>query len=203
LSLLGLAYRIWRYGKQQRETGKLPVIDPFQRHFKAEPTNGVPIGGIGAGSINRGWRGEFARWQLQPGFALIDPVPVDLFSVQIDKPFDAFSFAPEYRSSFVPSGPDPSLSPNSLNVPRTRHRRNSFSGEKNMFRRKPKACVLHPDGKYLRTSALKEWNFGLTGSQSTYYALFPRAWTVYNEPDPTIRLTCKQFSPVIPNNYKV
>ena len=28
---------------------------------------GVPLGGIGCGSIGRGWKGEFNRWQLTPG----------------------------------------------------------------------------------------------------------------------------------------
>lgn len=28
---------------------------------------GVPIGGIGAGTIGRGFRGEFCRYQLRPG----------------------------------------------------------------------------------------------------------------------------------------
>ena len=28
---------------------------------------GVPLGGIGCGSIGRGWKGDFNRWQLTPG----------------------------------------------------------------------------------------------------------------------------------------
>lgn len=28
---------------------------------------GVPLGGIGCGTIGRGWKGEFNRWQLTPG----------------------------------------------------------------------------------------------------------------------------------------
>jgi len=28
---------------------------------------GVPLGGIGAGTINRGWKGDFCKWQLKPG----------------------------------------------------------------------------------------------------------------------------------------
>ncbi len=28
---------------------------------------GAPLGGIGGGSITRGWRGDFCRWQLNPG----------------------------------------------------------------------------------------------------------------------------------------
>lgn len=29
--------------------------------------SGAPLGGIGGGTITRGWRGEFCRWQLNPG----------------------------------------------------------------------------------------------------------------------------------------
>ena len=32
--------------------------------------------------------------------------------------------------------------------------------------------------------------------------LFPRAWTVYEEPDPQLRVVCQQISPVIPDNYR-
>ena len=30
-------------------------------------TSGVPLGGIGCGTVGRGWKGEFNRWQLTPG----------------------------------------------------------------------------------------------------------------------------------------
>ncbi len=32
------------------------------------PYQGAPLGGIGAGTVGRGWRGEFRRWQRRPGF---------------------------------------------------------------------------------------------------------------------------------------
>ena len=38
------------------------------------------------------------------------------------------------------------------------------------------------------------WDYKITGKNSTYYALYPRAWTVYQEPDPNVRLTCLQVS---------
>jgi len=91
LSLLGLAYRIWRYGKVEREAGRLPVIDPFDNSFRAEPDKGVPLGGIGGGSINRGWRGEFSRFQLQPGYAVMGSVPANAFSVCISPKSDKTS----------------------------------------------------------------------------------------------------------------
>ncbi len=32
---------------------------------------GVPIGGIGAGTIGRGWRGDFVKWQIFPGNIIV------------------------------------------------------------------------------------------------------------------------------------
>ncbi|XP_018471344.2 uncharacterized protein LOC108842814 isoform X2 [Raphanus sativus] len=42
----------------------------------------------------------------------------------------------------------------------------------------------------------------MKGDKSTYHALYPRSWTVYNEPDPELRIVSRQVSPFIPNNYK-
>lgn len=50
---------------------------------KARPVMGVPLGGIGGGSITRGWRGDFVRWQLRPGFHEYRTVPVDQFSLWV------------------------------------------------------------------------------------------------------------------------
>ena len=38
---------------------------------------GVPIGGLGAGSIGRTFRGDFARWHLEVGKHVFRPSPVD------------------------------------------------------------------------------------------------------------------------------
>jgi non-lysosomal glucosylceramidase len=50
--------------------------------------------------------------------------------------------------------------------------------------------------------ALHGWGWNLSGKASSYHALFPRAWTVYEEPDPQLKLTCRQVSPVIPHDYE-
>ncbi|KAG7259217.1 hypothetical protein CRUP_010946 [Coryphaenoides rupestris] len=62
---LGVRYLKWWYKKTQVEK-KAPFIDMF----RAQPLRqiyGAPLGGIGGGTITRGWRGEFCRWQLNPG----------------------------------------------------------------------------------------------------------------------------------------
>ena len=62
------------------------------------------------------------------------------------------------------------------------------------------AQVLYPGQPDNKT--LAAWQWDLDGRQATYHALFPRAWTVYQQPLPSIRLTCRQLSPVIPHNYR-
>src|SRR5207247_6957200 len=42
---------------------------------------GIPIGGMGSGSIGRTFRGDFARWHLEVGTHHFRPSPVDGFIV--------------------------------------------------------------------------------------------------------------------------
>lgn len=152
LPLVPMILRMWGDVNRERRAGRAPLMDDF-RPLDPGPDGGVPLGGIGGGTIMRGWRGDFRRWQMQPGMVEYRTVPADQFSVYI--------------------------------------RRNS---------EKPCTQVLHTGRP--RNGDLAGWAWNLSGEKSNYYALFPRAWTVYEEPDPRLRLTCRQISPVIPHNYK-
>uniref|UniRef100_H2YFL3 Glucosylceramidase n=1 Tax=Ciona savignyi TaxID=51511 RepID=H2YFL3_CIOSA len=44
---------------------------------------GVPLGGIGGGTINRGWQGDFCKWQLKPGIYTFGSPLADQFIVSI------------------------------------------------------------------------------------------------------------------------
>ena len=46
---------------------------------------GVPLGGIGGGSIGRGWRGEFVKWQVGASLMQVKRVDADQFSVFIER----------------------------------------------------------------------------------------------------------------------
>ncbi|KAG5229360.1 non-lysosomal glucosylceramidase [Salix suchowensis] len=64
-------------------------------------------------------------------------------------------------------------------------------------------CSRSPDKLEPAGSGIESWEWNLKGNNSTYHALYPRAWTVYEgEPDPELRVVCRQISPVIPHNYK-
>ena len=47
------------------------------------PWGGVPLGGLGAGSIGRTHRGDFARWHLEVGRHRFETIPADQFSVYV------------------------------------------------------------------------------------------------------------------------
>ncbi len=151
LKMLPVLVRIINNNRKKASVG----FDPISA-MKTEPpgpNQGVPLGGIGGGSIGRGWRGDFRRWSLRPGFIHEKVVCADQFSLYVRRGKEA-----------------------------------------------PQAVTLSP----VRPSdgALSAWNWGLNPACATYHALFPRAWTVYEEPLPGIRLTCRQVSPFIPGNYR-
>ena len=101
------------------------------------PWGGVPLGGLGAGSIGRTHRGDFARWHLEVGRHRFETIPADQFSV------------------FVARGEDRS------------------------------AHVLST----IRPGTLPSWNWDLPEGAGMYHGL-------------PVRLTQRQFSPVIPGNYR-
>ncbi len=143
--------RVGRYANRTRKAGREPVMDPL-RPLDPGPSMGVPLGGIGGGSITRGWQGDFVRWQLQPGVYTYGSVMADQFSAYIRRPDQ-----------------------------------------------RPRVQVLYPGRP--ESGGLSGWAWDMPGHQATYYALFPRAWTVYEGLAPDFRLTCRQVSPVIPHNY--
>uniref|UniRef100_A0A8C1SKV4 Non-lysosomal glucosylceramidase n=1 Tax=Cyprinus carpio TaxID=7962 RepID=A0A8C1SKV4_CYPCA len=76
---LGVRYLRWWYGKTQVEK-KAPFIDMFGA-LPLRQIYGAPLGGIGGGSITRGWRGDFCRWQLNPGMYHYKSVIANQFTV--------------------------------------------------------------------------------------------------------------------------
>ena len=114
------------------------------------PWGGVPLGGLGAGSIGRTHRGDFARWHLDVGRHRFQTVPADQFSVYVARG--------EAHSAHVLST--------------------------------------------IRPETLRSWNWDLPEGAGTYYGLFPYAWFEYDWAELPVRLRQRQFSPVIPGNYR-
>jgi non-lysosomal glucosylceramidase len=114
------------------------------------PWGGVPLGGLGSGSIGRTPRGDFARWHLDTGRHVFEPVPACNFSV-------------------FTSGPGASH-----------------------------ATVLST----LRPAGLPTWGWDLPEGAGTYHGLFPDAWFEYDHAPIPVRLAQRQWSPVIPGEYR-
>jgi len=77
---LGIRYFKWWSGKMKAR--KKPVIDQF-RPCHSKMMYGAPCGGLGSGTIGRGFRGEFCRFQMIPGIYEYNTVPADQFIVSI------------------------------------------------------------------------------------------------------------------------
>ncbi|BFG19959.1 hypothetical protein CerSpe_062330 [Prunus speciosa] len=154
-----IGVRLWRHLREEAANGREAFINPFAKRLLTS-SHGVPLGGIGAGSIGRSYTGEFQRWQLFPGKLEEKPVLADQFSVFVSR-----TNGEKYSTVLCPRTPE----------------------------------VL----KESEVSGIGSWDWNLNGDNSTYHALFPRAWSVYEgEPDPALKIVCRQISPFIPHNYK-
>ncbi|CAM8982136.1 unnamed protein product [Rhodiola kirilowii] len=159
LHMAPIGLRLWRHIRQESAKGKGVIINPFLKR-SVSSTHGVPLGGIGSGSIGRSMSGEFQRWQLFPRICEDKPVFANQFSVFVSRP----------------------------------------NGEKYST----VLCTGNPElSKEGASSGMESWDWNLSGHKTTYHALFPRSWTVYDgEPDPVLKIVCRQLSPIIPHNYK-
>ncbi|KAL0742753.1 hypothetical protein Bca4012_084266 [Brassica carinata] len=162
IKMVRLGIRLWSYVREEASHGRKAPIDPFTKeNCKPSASQGVPLGGMGSGSISRGFRGEFKQWQITPGTCDPSPMMSNQFSIFISREGGHKKYA-----SVLAPGQHGSL------------------------------------GK-TRDKGISSWGWNLNGQHSTYHALFPRAWTVYDgEPDPELKISCRQISPFIPNNYR-
>ncbi|MEA2547130.1 MAG: non-lysosomal glucosylceramidase, partial [Chloroflexota bacterium] len=87
-------------GPAPRPRIDLPMIDDG-------PWAGVPIGGIGAGSIGRTQRGDFARRHLRIGTHRFAPEPLDGFALWSDDGSGPHAIV--LRTTAIPDGWGPAL----------------------------------------------------------------------------------------------
>ncbi|ESP03323.1 hypothetical protein LOTGIDRAFT_237752 [Lottia gigantea] len=79
---MGLSMRYSAMWMKKKKEGKKPFIDHMNA-IKHNPIYGCPIGGIGCGTIGRGYKGEFCRFQMIPGIYRHHTVEADQFIVCI------------------------------------------------------------------------------------------------------------------------
>lgn len=82
IHLIPLALRYALHFLSKLWQGRKPPIDQI-RMLTGKAIYGVPCGGIGAGTIGRGFRGEFCRFQLNPGMYSYDTVWANAFHIRI------------------------------------------------------------------------------------------------------------------------
>lgn len=83
MKMLPVALRMYRNVRRFQKVG-IDSMNPFSIPNPG-PVFGVPLGGIGGGSINRGWRGDFRRWTIRPGFVHHQVVYADQFSLRVKR----------------------------------------------------------------------------------------------------------------------
>ena len=79
---LGMFMRLRKDAQQTRAAGGVPAVEVSHPAPLAQE-HGVPLGGLGGGTIGRGWRGDFNRWQLQPGVYSYKAVAADQFVLHV------------------------------------------------------------------------------------------------------------------------
>ena len=78
--LFSCRYVIWWIGLTLIQRRK-PIIDMCMLNGKQ--IYGVPLGGIGSGSIGRGFKGQFCRFQMTPGLYSYDVVHQNQFILSV------------------------------------------------------------------------------------------------------------------------
>lgn len=159
VDLMPLMVKILKLQVEEHAEGRVAVYD-LMRKWMDNCYRGVPVGGIGSGSIGRSYRGYFQQFQIFPVTNEEKPVLANQFSAFVSR-LDGNKY------STVLSAPTTDL--------------------------------LKGVGK----AGIGSWDWRLKEDRCTYHALFPRSWTVYDgEPDPEIKISCRQISPFIPHNYR-
>ncbi|XP_059046558.1 non-lysosomal glucosylceramidase isoform X2 [Achroia grisella] len=80
--MMPLSARYLKYYLSKKVHKKRPIMD-YVHMISAQRMYGCPIGGIGGGTIGRGFKGEFCRFQLYPGLYEYVTVPECQFIVNI------------------------------------------------------------------------------------------------------------------------
>ncbi|KAH8352435.1 hypothetical protein KR084_004138, partial [Drosophila pseudotakahashii] len=166
------------YWKVSRE-GRRVYMDYYYME-NGKQIYGVPIGGIGGGTIGRGYAGEFCRFQMRPGIYEYNVVQANQFIVTIKDPKGCTIFQ--------------SL----LSKCSTRDKSSDPDGDPDGERTK---CQL-PNCSSRAKQPLSAWHSNIEDSRCSYTGLYPRSWTEYDLSHYGVRLTCRQVSPVIPHEYR-
>ncbi|XP_008806978.1 non-lysosomal glucosylceramidase isoform X1 [Phoenix dactylifera] len=85
LILAPFIFQLGRHYIEETAKGQVALYDPFKKWMSVSSL-GIPLGGIGAGSIGRSFKGYFQHWQLFPNICEEKPVLANQFSVFVSRP---------------------------------------------------------------------------------------------------------------------
>ena len=94
VNLLPIAYRVSNYINEEKRNERNPIFDLSGIALeppKPGPHGGVPLGGLGSGSIGRGFKGEFRRWSLRPGRYIHRVISSDVFCIRVKRGDDVYA----------------------------------------------------------------------------------------------------------------
>ncbi|MFC1482888.1 GH116 family glycosyl hydrolase [Candidatus Margulisiibacteriota bacterium] len=76
----------------------------------------------------------------------------------------------------------------------------AFHARQQVGKKKPIAYTLIADEN--DDGSLKYWNYNYPKKYGSFGALYPKALYEYNHPQMPVKMSCTQFSPILPHNYK-
>ncbi|CAG9821274.1 unnamed protein product [Phaedon cochleariae] len=82
IKMLPMILRYLLYYIKTKWSGKYIEMD-YINSRESQQIYGVPIGGIGCGTIGRGYRGEFCRFQMRPGLYEVNTVEANQFIITV------------------------------------------------------------------------------------------------------------------------
>ncbi|XP_030376910.1 non-lysosomal glucosylceramidase isoform X1 [Scaptodrosophila lebanonensis] len=198
LPMVPLAWRYAAYYWKVSREGRRVYMDYYYME-NGKQMYGVPIGGIGGGSIGRGYGGEFCRFQMRPGIYEYNVVHANQFIVTIK----------DQKGCTIFQSLLSKCSTNKSSKSKMRHLKNN-SNSNNNNNNNPEAaeaetqkskCQL-PNCSRSAKQPLSAWHSNIDDSKCSYTGLYPRSWTEYDLSPYGVRLVCRQISPVIPHDYK-
>ncbi|KAL5559864.1 hypothetical protein UlMin_036075 [Ulmus minor] len=80
------AFRLWRHAREEEAKGRASIFNGIFNKLPVTSNHGIPLGGIGSGSIGRSYTGEFQRYQLFPPRTEDTPVLANQFSAFVSRP---------------------------------------------------------------------------------------------------------------------
>ncbi len=102
-------YGLYKFTRAERKKGRKGVTLISGKDDRS--IQGVSIGGLGAGTIGRTYRGDFGRWALYPGKQHNTTVFADQFSLRV------FNGEETFCSALLPDAPEKGLSSWKWNLP--------------------------------------------------------------------------------------